>query len=73
MPGQVRGRRTSPNSLDVHGIGTHEGAPYVVTELLEGETLRTRLRDLKPQSLFLTSDGRVKVLDFGLASREGRR
>jgi serine/threonine protein kinase len=33
-----------PNILVVHDIGTHEGAPYLVTELLEGETLRERLR-----------------------------
>src|SRR5437867_391671 len=29
-----------PNILAVHDIGTHDGAPYMVTELLEGETLR---------------------------------
>jgi TolB-like protein/Tfp pilus assembly protein PilF len=32
-----------PNILDVHDVGTHEGAPYLVEELLEGESLRERL------------------------------
>src|SRR6202171_5447997 len=33
-----------PNILAVHDFGDHEGSPYLVTELLEGETLRERLR-----------------------------
>ena len=33
-----------PNILAVHDFGEHEGSPYLVTELLEGETLRERLR-----------------------------
>ena len=32
-----------PNILAIHDVGTHEAAPFIVTELLEGETLRDRL------------------------------
>lgn len=39
------GRLNHPNILIVHDIGRHEGAPYIVSELLEGQTLRERLAD----------------------------
>ena len=37
-----------PNIVAIHDIGSHDGAPYVVQELLEGETLRDRLDEGAP-------------------------
>jgi serine/threonine protein kinase len=37
------GRLNHPNILTVHDVGTDGAAPYLVTELLDGETLRTVL------------------------------
>src|SRR5262245_14278277 len=34
-----------PNILTIHDIGTHEGAPFIVAELLEGEELRKQLNE----------------------------
>jgi len=40
---KAAGALDHPNILIVHDVGTHEDSPYVVTELLKGETLRDRM------------------------------
>src|SRR6058998_4031499 len=32
-----------PNILTIHDAGVHDGAPYLVSELLEGKTLREEM------------------------------
>src|SRR5437762_3146517 len=40
---RAAGRLNHPNILAIHDIGTHDGSPYIVSEVLEGETMRDRL------------------------------
>jgi|GEM_PF-281928 len=40
---QAASALSHPNILSIYDTGTHDGSPYVVSELLEGETLRDRL------------------------------
>ncbi len=92
------GALNHPNLLTLHDVGDHDGVPFLVTEMLEGESLRARLsrgplrlreaiqigadvarglaaahdagvihRDVKPDNIFLTTEGRTKILDFGIA------
>ena len=49
-----------PNILSVFDVGAHEGTVYVVTELLEGETLRARL-DSGPLPIRRTIEYAVQI------------
>ena len=103
---RAAGALNHPGLVTIFDVGTMDGSPYIVMELLEGQTLREVIgeavpgtplpvrkaidyagqiasalavahekgiihRDLKPENLFITSDRRVKILDFGLAKLAG--
>src|SRR5207249_12076983 len=42
---QAAGALNHPNILAVYDVGMNDGAPYIVSELLEGESLKDRLDD----------------------------
>jgi serine/threonine protein kinase/tetratricopeptide (TPR) repeat protein len=97
---QLASSLNHPNIVTVYDIGEEDGHPYIVMELIDGESLYRRLvsrplktrevleiasqvadglaaahsagvihRDLKPQNVMLTRDGRAKIVDFGLSKQ----
>src|SRR5215470_4920449 len=40
---RLAGSLNHPNLIAVYDFGVHQGAPYFITELLKGESLRQRL------------------------------
>ena len=59
-----------PNIVAIYDVGTHDGAPYAAIELLEGDTLRSRI-GTSPLPLRIVLDYGVQIAR-GLAAAHGR-
>src|SRR5215471_5938288 len=70
------GALNHPNILSILDVGTHDGIPYVVSELLEGDTLRQRLggATLAPRGVIYyavqVADGLGAPHDKGIVHRD---
>ena len=64
---RAAGALNHPNILAIYDVGRHDGSPYIVSELLEGETLRERLGGTMPA----TALPQRKAIDHALGIAHG--
>jgi serine/threonine protein kinase len=73
---RAAGQLNHPNILAVYDVGVHAGAPYIISELLEGESLRSRLqRGALPARKAIdyacqTAEGLAAAHDKGIVHRD---
>ncbi len=67
---RAAGSLNHPNILTIHDFGHHNGVPYLVSELLHGETLRERLK--KPDLAAATAVAYAVQIAHGLGAAHAR-